>query len=182
MKTPNPNLYILPEFTDSDGMVHRARDWQELILKVTAYRSRNGFPPGNPEQEIFSQICGNYPKRCVDNSPIRVVNYGHLLVRLITWLARLLITRPSFVSEEEATRRADICRSCPKQVKWRQQGCETCKSVDKFAAQVLNGRPANDLLACEALYEDCRVNVWMEQPGLEGDVVPSHCWRKKSVL
>lgn len=181
MRVPNENLYVPIAFTDADGVTHRADSWNDLIANVRDYRYRNNKPVGSPQAEIFEQVCFKYPRRCMPSKGgQRKASQGHLSARLITWLSKLLRTSIRFVSPQEAERRANICLGCVEQSAWRRSGCSTCRAIDKLATRAADGRRLNDLSACDALGEDCRVSVLIDQPGVGAGLVPAHCWRKNS--
>lgn len=186
---PNQNLY--PDggyiFIEGDGTRFRGESWRDLIAKVKSYRERNKKPPGNPEDEVFSQYCVRMPSHCKDMRHVPVQSAGHSLTlnqrviqsiaNLMEWKRRAPIAR---VPDSEAAERAAICASCPRQ-KTLVQSCQQCLTTVKHGRKViLDGAPSQHqgLLACEALGEDLPITVHIEQPPVAQDKVPAHCWRR----
>jgi transcription elongation factor Elf1 len=88
-----------------------------------------------------------------------------------------------FVPEEEAQRRAAICRECPKNHKRAMRGrCPTCFGLRavSFMNNVLNSRKFEGLTYCEVC--GCDLNVKVNFPS---DIIdnhgldyPEHCWQR----
>lgn len=186
---PNPNLY--PDggyiFVEGDGTQFRADSWKSLKTRVEEYRARNKMPPGNPEEEIFSQYCVRMPHHCKNFSRVSVVNGAHSLSlnqrvmqfisNLLEWKRKAPIAR---VPDSVAAERAAICAACPRH-KPLVQTCQQClKTVSHGRKVILDGASSQHqgLLACEALGEDLPMTVHIEQPPVPEDRVPAHCWRK----
>jgi len=180
VRVPNPHLYLPIEFRDEDLRVHVGTSWADLIDKVRDYRARVSKPPGNPEQEIFEQVCKNNPGSCRETSADRVLPTDDLHKRILRWLSNTAEGRKKlrFVSEALARERAAICAGCPRLRGWR-GACGTCAaSADKIMNELLKGKTHFDQpRGCGSLREDPRVSVWLDQPPVLGNL-PANCWRK----
>lgn len=179
---PNPNLYIPITFKDADGLEHTSDSWAKLILKVIRYRQKNDFPVGDVEKEVIEQACSKWPDRCVHSEHGRLPALeDDLNMRVLGWLVSTIERKPTFVSENEARRRMEICAVCPRQSDWRNK-CGSCAArADEIMKKILEGKPleyGKNLKGCSSLSEDTRVSVWIEQAGAESGRLPVECWRK----
>lgn len=185
---PNPNLY--PDggyfFIEADGTRFRGESWRDLIAKVTAYRETNKRAIGSPEDDIFAQYCARMPAHCRQPAPPIAPKHHSITLnqRVLQSLARIMEMKRRApiprVSDEEATRRAEICKRCPFH-KPLVRSCEACvRTVDSTRKAVLGPNPSQhqDLLACGALGEDLPLTVHLEQPKVAGGELPTECWRK----
>lgn len=181
IKRINPHLYVAIEFEDVDGTQHTAKDWPELADKVEAYRKRRGLPPGSPAKEIVEQVCERHPDRCENvgrrgAQPTRKYRKA-IHNRILDWVVKF-VDKVKWVTHDEAARRAAICKSCPRQRDWR-GNCSSCRgTVDKIVAGLLQRRAKFDLRGCNALGEDCRLSVHLDQPGIADEELPDNCWRR----
>ena len=180
-------------FTDRDGNRHHADGWKSLVQKIVDYRSRNGFPAGDPWVEISAQHCASTPDHCRDNSPrqvqVRNAPPGQAIPnfnqRVSEWLARMIsakrVNSIARVSDEEAARRAAICVRCPRQ-KGLNEVCQACVMMAKTARKVILKGGASrhqNLTPCGALGEDCQVSVYLAQPPTDQPPdLPADCWRR----
>lgn len=182
MLTPNPNLYIPRVFTDRDGVQHRADSWDALIQKVITYRLRNKIPAGDPETEVFDQVCKIYPDKCQGKGGKRPWRSSlSLNKRILAWVVGLIdrVGDLLYVSDDERSRRAQICSSCPHQKEWR-ASCKGCtRDVTDAVKALLQGRGLSDLRGCDVLGEDLRLSTWLVAPEVENEHLPAHCWRKR---
>jgi hypothetical protein len=185
---PNPNIY--PDggyiFIEGDGTRFRGDSWKNLVAQVVAYRQRNRLPTGDAEGDVFAQYCARLPQHC-NNATAGAAPAHHSMTlnqRVMQWFSNLLdwkrrgpIPR---VTDEEATRRAEICKSC-RFHKTLVRSCEAClKTVTHGREVVLDKAPSQHqgLMACAALGEDLPTTVHIEQPAVPADRVPDNCWRK----
>jgi len=188
------NKFIHPQggkfFEDSDGVRHKADQWEHLVNRVASYRKRAGKPPGDPRAEIESQVCARQPGYCIQErsmpGPVRPEreNPGQMTKKIMKWLAGILNLRRAGkakkISREEARRRSTICAQCPQQRKMSLV-CGACNATRKSAAVVLLGseqRIKPDLGGCRILQEDTSISVHLEQAPAENPELPPECWRK----
>lgn len=180
---PNPNLYVVVEFQDSDRVVHTAKSWEALAEKLRAYRVNAGKPVGEPLKEIYAQVCEKTPNLCCDPKPRKAVNRGPLNRRILMWVVSIFNLREKKAlifqdSGHEQARRAELCRRCPQQKPWR-SACKGCsQQVDLILKGMFNSTGNDDLVGCEILGEDTRVSIKLNQPPSADDALPSYCWRK----
>lgn len=52
-------------FTDSDAVTHIGRNFNDLVVKLAAYRNRIGKPAGNPHDEIMAYYVRRFPRCCI---------------------------------------------------------------------------------------------------------------------
>jgi hypothetical protein len=181
----NMNLYP-PDgyvFTEPDGTTHRGDSWKTLKEKIVRYRAANKFPPGDPEEEITTQLCSRVPSFCRQNNPqpVRIgPTFNHLV---IGWLTRILGSKQRSplprVEDAEAARRAAICARCPAQ-RSLNMTCGSCMNdVNRLRRAVLDGAESlhKNLQPCSITGEDCSVAVHIEQPPISGQA-PDYCWRR----
>lgn len=179
MKVPNPRMHVPHEFFEGT-LRFTGRDWAELIQKVTEYRKRAKLPPGEPEKEIYAQVCQRNPSGCRETGPIvrpKLLS-GRLSGRVLEWLSRQ--RREEFVDDSTAIARADICAACPRQGGWQNE-CGACSSnANRLKDLLFDGRPqrlSEALLGCRSLGEDTRLSVWLNQTPVDRQGMPEKCWR-----
>lgn len=49
-------------FKEHDGSIIEGNSWPSVISLVVGYRRRNGFPMGNPVEEVIRQVAKRYPE------------------------------------------------------------------------------------------------------------------------
>ena len=179
---PNPKLLHEPVWRSADGLEIRGKDLGDLIVKLTAYRSRNRLPAGDPEQEVYDYLCSRRPDKCRgpkkkgDKPAKPAVALNH---RILAWVTGVVERRKAlvFVDEAEASRRSAICRDCKAQTEWESR-CKGCAvNVKAAASEILAGKPLGDLRGCKHLAEDCRVSVHLNEKLVENEILPDFCWR-----
>jgi hypothetical protein len=171
-------------FKETDNSIHRANSWGGVIKKVTRYRALNHLPPGNPEQEVFSQACAREPTLCYHESRVTVEHRqtASLKGRVLAWLSHRMRNPGAlaFTSDPaEPARRAQICATCPKNVALP-EGCSSCrKVVVALRKEVLKGRAVDGRLnACAVIGQDNATSVHLDDVALPDHELPDHCWRK----
>lgn len=162
----------------------------DLYTVVENYRANNGLPQSDVRGDVDAQICGRSPHAChnVDSLTINIVSVappspGALLREDIqTWANNLLQSSSpyTFVSDDEAERRAKICNTCPQNANWR-GGCTSCiASVDRVTAAVRQGKDTftTPLVGgCHLLRQDNRTAVFLEKEYLsKASDLPAQCW------
>lgn len=165
----------------------RGKSLADLIVKITAYRARNKLPPGDPERELYDQLCSKAPQKCRSGNKQKgakekrpAKNPIALNWRILAWVTGLVERRKElvFVDEAEAERRSAICKDCPAQKDFESL-CKGCAvNVREAIKGLLGGRPMEKLLGCKILSEDPRISTHLELPASENPTLPAHCWRK----
>ena len=193
MKRINVNLH--PHggfaFTETDGTSIVGQTWDGVIARVQSYRKRNNLPPGNPKEEVMEQACKKNPGICTDESELAKaqLKVATLKGRMLTWMAHIRQAKNKtgigFVSPEEATRRADICKRCPMK-KEISEGCSSCRAaMVALRREILgDGRAVDPALVqngCLVLGSDLSTAVHLDQTVTNHSELPAECWRKKLV-
>lgn len=181
---PRSGLHIPLEFTDKDGVLHRADSWEALARRVFEYRSKANFSIGDPLTEIYAQVCAQHPALCKILDKKIPKRHRELNRRILDWVIQLLAdfnTRTLIrqTDDNEVSRRSEICRKCPKQSAWRGT-CQNCAvQVSQILMGVLKGVPLDSgLQGCLVLGEDTRASVRVEQPRSGDPGLPEFCWRR----
>lgn len=178
-------------FNEPDGTRHTANGPINCIKKITDYRKRNGLPIGDPKVEFFRQHCERNPTHCF--SPTEVPAGGvaevpagkprSLKGSVLSWLMGKKRQKNDlrFVGEQETRRRVDICLRCPKNQNISGT-CSSCKAaLGGLRTEILGGKPLVDARAagCAALHEDIPISAMLDDPAVEPDGLPGHCWRRR---
>jgi hypothetical protein len=171
--------------------------YSDLVDLVIAHRKQRGYEPLDRESvgnEIQRQICVRLSKHeCKaegPNDPWTPVPYTHDIFNIETirsfsssaweWLK----TGGSLVSEQEAERRAEICRACPANSD-AGQGCMKCGLAKVVASFVPEKRKLHGLTVCIFCGCDLRAKVLMPDAIVvksdEGRSIkyPAHCWQRE---
>ena len=106
--------------------------------------------------------------------------------RVIAWLERMTegVSMDNIVLEPEARRRADLCISCPKNVRWK-TGCSNCNdNIERLSAIVRMGRRMlknPKLKACAVLGQELKAAVWLRRDRVLSDnpALPGYCWCRR---
>jgi hypothetical protein len=194
MLTYNPNLYPTDGwyFMDANATRHpasgSANGLNALVAVVTDYRKRNKIPLGDPRTEVIVQLCSRQPGFCRDSDPSvpppKLMNsqFGQ---KVLEWINRMVRDKRDGklrrVSDSEATRRAEICARCPKQVALPLT-CNTCsENVAKLRKGLLDNRtPVHQGLGGCIIFDDDLQTVVHFETGTAPNVdIPNSCWRKQ---
>lgn len=168
---------------------HSVEDTAKALLQ---FRLNNGIPPGNPQQDVFNFICGQWPHFCHDNTadymqtPVPV-REEHMSRRAVNWMVRLWnLGANNEIPASEADRRASICANCPLNVDYIGGACAPCiESLDRLAFVWRRQRTTPDdakLKGCRATGQLNVVAVQANQlpPLADGDLerLDAGCWRR----
>jgi len=170
----------------------RADTYKELIEAVIKFRADNTIPIGDVRAEVNEYICTSWPHMChgVPGAEVTVtVSHGSsvqsLTDRMIQWLDRQVENHSPETLElnEEAQRRADICRMCAYNVHWN-SGCGSCSdAVNRMSTILRVGKAlphSERLRACQILGQENRAAVWLRREKLgNSPELPDHCWVKR---
>ena len=161
--------------------------YADTAKNVLGHRLRNGKPPGNPLQELYDYVCGNWKHLCNDSDPARApMPPGATLAhRTSEWIGRFVNTTgaDAGVEQPEANRRAEICTSCPQNQNYR-GGCGSCVQATDQASFIYRhnrSTPFDSRLgACQILDEHLTTSIWGTKLGRTDKAVPDFCWRRAS--
>ena len=189
----NPNLYPKDGFwfKERDGVKISAGTWAGVVTRLAAYRTRAGYPPGNPREEVMRAACERNPGYCSEDSPAYNValKIASLKGRVLKWFGDLRSLRKrtpiNLVDDHAAQRRLNICRTCPMNQEI-QESCSSCRTVVKeMRAEILKGdKPVGGPLiqhACAVLGEDLPTSIYLDSVTVENAELPAHCWRKRTL-
>lgn len=190
MVSINNNIYPKEGFffKERDGASIRGDTWEGVIVRVTNYRRRAGYPEGNVREEVMTQACQRNPGLCIeeDGAYRAALNKATLKTRVLKWFLDTFSRHQrepfTFSYETDANNRAQVCATCPK----NQQmpgGCASCKAaVEESRKNIIGGRFVDARLhACDVLGEDLNTARWIEQIVVENGDLPGFCWRKKTL-
>lgn len=170
----------------------QAESVDTLAAVIEKYRLNNGFPLGNPRQDVVNYICSNWPHFCTEQDQGSFIEgrppgpQAALAIRAAAWVTRLWnIGANNFVKQDEAERRAAICLKCPMNQDFRAGGCSSCvQGTDRLAYVWLAGRKIKDgpaYKACRATGAHLQAAVFANQsPDMSGEEMSrldSACWR-----
>jgi hypothetical protein len=189
VKIINPNLYPTGGyfFIETDGTRITGPNWSACEYNVKKYRQNRGLPVGDVHADVMAQACQRNASLCHDSNPVQVERPRGSKVKseVFQWLSGK--SRESknhsldYVSDKEATARAAICRTCPRQLKISHL-CATCtESRRALRKSVLQDRTilAKDLEACAALAIDLPTAIYLAEPTVDDQNLPENCWRKR---
>jgi hypothetical protein len=177
--------YVQPE----SGALIRGGDYHRLLANIRDHRISNNYPIGlNFEAEIQNAICerGAECQPAVRDPGPRNVTLDDLrnfLLVLRKWVA----DGATFVSKEEAERRAAICVRCPRNQKVG--GCFGCKGIVNLISEVIGGRDTRfdqELSGCGVCGCELRTAVhiplevqWRGVDDEMNEQFPDYCWKKR---
>lgn len=174
---------------EESGLEIYGGDYYDLKEKVRKHRQINQFTGGNLDDEIQTQICtrmgpGTRAFFCRPCQPyafgsIDLEDVAHFLKTTASW-----VKKPTFVSQAEADRRAEICASCPQNIGIT--GCTGCRNLVKWTFQLIGHRSTpfdTKLGACAVCHcsNQAQIHLPLEvlKKGITKRMVfPDHCWKK----
>lgn len=172
----NPNE---PWDFKEQGRLISAPTKQALIDKIVSFRSANGYEVGDVSLEVERF------RAAKTGSPVQVVQ-APLKELAKTWLAnmagKIAKSEARFVSDQEAERRAAICRSCPKNQPVP-TGCVSCEANQERLVSILTYgkcKPVG-LQHCEHFKFVLPLAVHLDKDGHNAELRPSAppaCWNR----
>jgi hypothetical protein len=182
-----PGLFVYVD--PSTGTTFKHITFTAVLAAVRNFRIANGIPlPPNWEAEVEDEMCAAYPPhiwKYVDEQPpgVRTTRIGDVL-NFLKFAGSWLASGAELVSQEEATRRAAICVSCP--MNSEVQGCTPCVRLVEKVSRLLGDRVTGfegQLKGCSVCGCSNVAQVWFPlndlQKGVTSDMQwPPHCWKK----
>lgn len=191
-------------FKEKDGTKFRGTGWADLEAKVAEYRRINGKPVGDVRADIMAQVCKSSPSYCRESGAARppvqprperkpdaprppapvTSGKGNMVTRATNWVHMLLAFKRkgaiTFVSKQEAKRRAGICAACPRvtSVTGSCGGCMTALATAKGAVLAGEAPVQKAIAGCQVLGEDTSVSVFIVQSPATDSELPANCWRR----
>lgn len=175
-------------FVENDGTVLTdTRGWRQLSQTVSSYRRRNGYPVGNPMDEIHKQVCEANPATCFHDDEVtkQEIKQVSLKGRVLKWLSELIRFKErnpvNFVPDSEALAREDVCQKCPNNTAIKTEGCGSCKkALKELRTQVIgNKRVLTRIHGCGILGIDLPTAVYLDTEVVDNPGLPQHCWLKR---
>lgn len=200
----------LPSQTPPGGWIYfqnETRKWFSgdqgviaLAEEIALHRQYRELPRASEDEaleDIHEQICNRLgPEHCRPNKgedwrPIKRDFTRNLdseqAVAFTKGFIEFVKGHGETVAEPEAQRRAEICRSCPLNMK--AEGCAGCSTLYHLINAVLpSGRQLPGLDLCAACGCGLKAKVWMPFSVIEaadsgrGLVYPSNCWLSAEAL
>jgi hypothetical protein len=180
-------------FQTQSGLEIFGGDYYDLREKVRQHRLINRYVTG-PEldNEIQAQICGKLPsdaraafcRDCVAQATTRTLSRND--IKHFLKVAKSWVVKPSFVTQTEANRRAEICASCPRNLPIA--GCRSCQNLVNWTIGLVGQRstPFDEKLGgCEVCGcgNQAQVHLPLEvlAQGITSEMkFPDWCWKAKS--
>jgi hypothetical protein len=138
------------------GMVGMGSDFAMLYRNICEWRRANGWPQGlGLEDEVEQETCLRYPQECIGVDE-RLIARRHFTISDVATGTRAfknqVVAGNPLVSQEEADRRASICRACPMNGPIA-GGCASCSAGAELLGLLVRGRttPYDDKLS------NCRI-------------------------
>jgi hypothetical protein len=191
----NPNIYPCNGFfyVDADRVRFTAGDGDGLLNKIVEYRSRRGQDVSPMaikalKATVTEFLCRNNVGLCGEGLPTKaprlISKEASLDSKISGYLAFTFRKagegRVSYVREEVARARAEVCAKCPNQTAMG-KSCATCSSqIDTLSALLQKSRDYGQkgLKGCSAAGVDTRVAVLIERDPIGFPFLPSFCWMR----
>ena len=150
------------------GMVGEGYNYESLVNSVKAWRRANGVPIGldfEPELEQF--LCKMYPTECREETkkprPDNRLWSMHDIVRGSKVMFLHAVKGFPLVTQEEASRRSQICSTCPNRVKFHKPCTGLCPELVALIAAVGHRSTPydNNQVACGICKCYVKVSVWL---------------------
>ena len=168
MKFVNENLVPIGgwQYTQFEtGQRLQAGSFPELIDVVSKHRSSNQIEVGNVRSDVENQICFRQPAHICMGGCFEPARLSASSVYDAAIAMTKTITSDSFVDQDEANRRADICSRCF--FSQQSKGCfGRCVDSLKEAFHSLIGdrttRSDDKMMNCEVCGCSCKTIVWIK--------------------
>jgi hypothetical protein len=177
---------------ERDGQFAEGFDRESLINALTNYRIVNNLPFGDPEKDVDAELlrrCPTYhpPIPTGFIAPRGSIQERSLLERCRDWLAnrRIQTNALSYVSPQEADKRAAICVKCEHNIEWR-NSCAACiPPIEMDIVKLTKNRRTqlhDSLKGCYACGHLNQAAVWLDAQSLASSRLkktPKFCWLNK---
>ena len=186
-----------------DGKQHKieAQSYEELERTVLRFRleqivlvDATRADPESVAEDIKAYICTHFPNSCVDRaaghpSDLPAINgdeqtfrqFIPLISRIAEWFGNLSITPRAFVAPATADKRAGICASCPRNIRF-ETTCGPCnQQIRTNTIHLLGHRTTrfdSQLLGCRELGHSNRAAVWLDLEPVSSENLPHPCWMR----
>lgn len=180
LETP-PGGWEVPD--PNSGRLFKGETFNELVKKLTAYRRDNGFPAGDPAEEIHTHLCSKFPERCGREPMPLHFKEGLNKEDVSSYLAffKEVVIKRGGVPQEQADARAAVCVSCPYNVKLPFcRGCFSLAGKIAEVAGILRTKHDAALHECGVCGCVCRLKTFTPLDLIENkEAFPSFCWVAK---
>lgn len=172
--------------------------WEMLMNRIYDERRANGIPCGlELEQEVEQSLCQDYPAECETNDPRFPKKLARLgfneIIAGTKLLLKVKIGNIPLVAMEEATRRANICATCPFNIEFHRPCAGVCGELFNIVKSIIGALtvPNEDRIkscsicgcflgAAVWLPVDVQRSVLSDDQKAQFDSVP-HCWKKQEI-
>jgi len=148
------------------GVEVRGTTGDMVYNNAVAERTANGVHMGLEFwQEIMDDICKDYPKECSSVDPTRIRSRGWGMMDIVRGSLAMLnhkLSGTDLVSQEEATRRASICATCPHASYFSKPCTGLCRELANLLGSTGDKKTPydHDLRACGICGCWSRISVW----------------------
>jgi hypothetical protein len=172
------------------GVEFRHIVFEEILKRVRLFRIANGIPlPPGWQEEVEDAMCARYEPsiwQYVIETPrtgkrsIRIGDVANFVRVVRAWMSE----GRQFVPQEEAERRAAICRACPE--RGDIEGCTPCMKLLETVTGLLGGRATKydaELKGCSVCSCSNQVQVHIPLDVLQKGITPDMqfpkqvCWK-----
>jgi hypothetical protein len=170
-----------------NGVRIEAPTKNELIEKITQYRSDQRMPVGNPLEDFENYVCQTFPMFCSGEGvkPVVVSSAQELKDQMSQWISNVLKKKQDVVDDTTAAKRAKVCIDCSKNIPWK-SGCAPCiRNIENGGLIARHGRDlplsGKHLHACSVCKHDNKTAVWLKNIKDYSNVeaTPDWCWMRK---
>lgn len=164
VRSPYGGVYVWRD--PLTGVEVKGTTGQMLYDNVIAERTANGAPKGlELWDEVMRDICRDYPDECSNVDPNQVRRRGWSMGDIVRGTMVMMnhkLNGSQLVDQEEATRRARICASCPQAAYFSKPCTGLCRElVNLLGSTESRSTPYDhDLRACNVCGCWSKVAVW----------------------
>lgn len=165
-----------------------ASSGKALVTAVEDFRINNGIPLGDTEGEVANAIALASPANVPIGRKIKPPkitkdeSFKPLIERIRRWFDAIIPRRPKFCDQWDADERAEVCKGCPMNVRWKVQGCGRCNSEVEYRSEIMRGGRESKhdffLMGCRVMNVELKAFVHLDIDELPeaSDKAPAKCW------
>lgn len=163
---------------------------KKIADKVIFERKERNLPTEDVLKEVEEYLCSQLPSLCQRRITGMMVKKEYTKADVLAFIESVkgTLTSGGVVSEEEAARRANVCLTCPYNL--RLAGCEGCNGISSLVFKLLGARRITNmgaLKACGICGCSLKAKIWVPKETLQKTSqiqatqgqFPSWCWVEK---